>query len=79
MLNFLPVSVQQLAIMMQHLPITITMIANLIFDTSLADIDTAAAYACMQSIDNERLPFYSTGILTLNSGASFINHTGRLQ
>jgi hypothetical protein len=55
---------------------TITITTNLIFDTSPTDIDTAAAYACMQSIDNEQLSFCPTGILTLTSGVFFVGPYG---
>lgn len=57
---------------------TITFVTNYIIDTPSFDVDTAAAFAAMQSIDFQQLSFFSGGILTVATTATFAEPAGPL-
>ncbi|KAH8769322.1 hypothetical protein BGZ57DRAFT_898297 [Hyaloscypha finlandica] len=57
---------------------TITFVADYIIDTPSFGVDTAAAFAAMQSIDFQQLSFFSGGILTVATTATFAEPAGPL-
>ncbi|KAG4439674.1 hypothetical protein IFR05_004871 [Cadophora sp. M221] len=57
---------------------TITFVTDLIFDSPSFEVDTAAAYSAMSSIDFEQLSFYPGGILTVAATETFLVPEGPL-
>lgn len=57
---------------------TIVFVTNIIIDNPSHEIDTAAAFAAMQSIDFQQLSFYSGGILTVATTQTFPEPAGPL-